>query len=168
MSRKAFLIYWLLLSLASTVVVALGSAWLALQGYLLPWITPLADGTGFALRGGWIVLPSLALGFVLAWGSDFLARRSGNRSYYFAAWILVVVVISVAALALYGGACGVCSKVVCTAGGVKSCEVKLQISITFFKIYCECYNPSGWMPSILTGVQQTWLALKSQILLIAG
>ncbi len=168
MSRKAFLVYWLLLSLVSTIVVALGSARLALQGYVLAWITPLADGSGFALRGGWIVLPSLVLGFVLAWGSDFLARRSGNRSYYFAAWILVIVAISVAALALYGGACGVCAKVVCTAGGVKSCGATLQISITFFKIYCECYKPSGWLPSILTGAQQTWPTLKSQILLIAG
>lgn len=168
MSRKAFLIYWLLLSLASTVVVALGSAQLALQGYVLPWITPLADGSGFALRGGWIVLPSLALGFILAWGSDFLARRSGNRSYYFAAWILVVVVISAAALVLYGGACDACAKAICNSGSVKSCGVQLQISITFFKIYCECYKPSGWLPSILTGAQQAWLTLKSQILLIAG
>lgn len=149
MSRQGFLLYALLLSVVSTVAVALFSAWLAFSGHVLPWIVPLADGSGFAIRNAWILLPGVGLGSLLALGSHYLAVRTNNRRYYYAGWVVVVVVVAAVALLLYGGACGYCAKVVCTAGGVKSCGVKLQISVTFFQIYCECYQPSSWLPTVV-------------------
>lgn len=146
MSNKGFVVYALLLSIASTVAVALVSAWLALNGYLLPWVTPLADGNGFAVHNAWILLPGFGVGVALAGMSHFLAVRRKNRGLYYVAWIVVVVVVAVTVLLLYGGACGYCAKVVCP-GHVKSCGIKLQLSINFFQIYCACYAPCCGLPA---------------------
>lgn len=159
MSRKGLFIYTLLLMMGSTIAVALVSALLAMNGYVLPWIEPLADGSGYAIRNAWILLPGIALGALLAWLSHTLVRRTDNSIYYFSGWVLVVVVIAATALLLYGGACGFCAKKVCTAGGVRSCGVQLQLSITFFKIYCECFRPSSWMPDLLA----FWNGMRSLI-----
>lgn len=148
MSRKGLFIYTLLLMMGSTIAVAVVSALLAMNGYVLPWIEPLADGSGYAIRNAWILLPGIALGALLAWLSHTLARRTGNSMYYFSGWILVGVVIAAAALLLYGGACGFCAKQVCSVGGVKSCGIQIRLSLTFFKFYCECFQPSGWMPDL--------------------
>lgn len=149
MSRKGLFIYTLLLMVGSTIAVALVSALSAMNGYVLPWMEPLAGGSGYAIRNAWILLPGMALGALLAGLSHALARRTGNSMYYFSGWILVVVVIAATALLLYGSACGFCAKQVCSAGGVKSCGVQLRLSATFFKIYCECFRPSSWMPGLL-------------------
>lgn len=159
MSRKGLFIYTLLLMVGSTIAVALVSALLAMNGYVLPWMEPLASGSGYAIRNAWILLPGIALGALLAGLSHALARGTGNSIYYFSGWVLVVVVVAATALLLYGGACGFCAKKVCSAGGVKSCGVQLQVSITFFKIYCECFRPSGWMPELLV----IWNGMRSLI-----
>ncbi len=143
MSRKGFLLYAAVLSLLSVVAVVLVSAWLALEGYVLPWVTRSAHG--IAIRNGWILLPGIAVGLAVAGLSHYLALRTHNRMYYYGGVILILVVVSALALLLYGGACGVCAKVVCP-GRVQSCGVKFQLSITFFKIYCECYM--GWQPQL--------------------
>lgn len=145
LSKKGFALYALLLIALSTFAVALVSAWLALKGHLLPWITPLPGGGGYAIRNGWILLPGIISGFMIAGIAHRVAQRTQNRMVYWGGPIFVILVVTVTALVLYGGACGFCAKVVCP-GQVQACGVKLQLSITFFKIYCSCYNPNGWLP----------------------
>ncbi len=154
MSRKGFLLYAAVLSGLSVVAVALVSAWLAVEGYVLPWVTRSAHS--IAISNAWVLLPGIVVGLATAGLSHYLALRTHNRMYYYAGPIVIFVIVAVVILFLYGGACGFCARVVCP-GHVQSCGIKLKLSISFVKIYCTCYN--GWQPQLPHGVSQalTWL-----------
>ncbi len=133
--RWAIGIYWATISALILASFVLVSTYEALKGLELPWVRKMmSEGyTTYNVNAITAVIISLALATLFTFFVHRIARSKGSNYYYYGA-VAVVVVVVVAALALYGGACGVCSALVCS-WNVKECGIVWK---NVFEIAVKC------------------------------
>lgn len=145
MKLRWLLLYGALVILLSMVAVTFFSVYLTMQGINIPWVK--AVPTGYAVNNTVTALIGLALGTLWTLVTHLLASRTGSHAFYYAGIPPIIIVVALTVLLLYGGACGVCRAVACSQ--VSSCGIRVQLSLTFFELYCNCAQA---LPSFLANL----------------
>ena len=113
------------------------SAYMASKGVHLPWVYESHTNgyTNYTVNALAALLFAVISAIAFTFLVDRMAERRGN-SYYYYGLIVVIVVVALAALAIYGGACGVCAAVACN-WKVEECGIVWK-NLFEVKIKCLC------------------------------
>lgn len=114
------------------------SLFAAMQGVDVPWLQE--EAGKYTVKNALVLIPGTIVGLLFVLLSHRLVVTTGRRGYYFLAIWPIIVVIPLAILMLYGGACGYCRAVVCTPNPVQSCGITARFSLTLFEVMCNCYR----------------------------
>jgi hypothetical protein len=136
--KAFFVLYVLIVVVLSSVMVLFLSVFAAMQGVDVPWIQE--EAGKYTIKNALVLIPGTIVGLPFVLLSHRLAVTTGRRGYYFLAIWPIIVVIPLAILKLYGGACGYCRAVVCTPNPVQSCGITARFSLTLFEVMCNCYR----------------------------
>ncbi|WP_202319943.1 hypothetical protein [Archaeoglobus neptunius] len=110
---------------------------LASKGVNLPWVYEVSTGglTTYRIDMAVALLFSAFSAAVYTLLVDRIVEKRGGRYYYYGI-VVVILVVAVAALALYGGACGVCAAFACN-WSVKECGIVWK-NLFEVQIRCVC------------------------------
>lgn len=133
-----FVLYVIFIVVLSSVMVLFLSLFAAMQGVDVPWLQE--EAGKYTVKNALVLIPGTIVGLLFVLLSHRLAVTTGRRGYYFLAIWPIIVVIPLAILMLYGGACGYCRAVVCTPNPVQSCGITARFSLTLFEVMCNCYR----------------------------
>ena len=128
-----------LISSAFLMIPAVTAASISLQvrGIWVPWVTKsISEGTRMYRADPLAVtLMGLVISIVFSYYVGAKVSETGRKVYYLYGLILIVLVITVAALALYGEACATCPSKVCGLGNVHRCGILWR---NLFEVAIEC------------------------------
>ncbi len=114
-----------LISSAFLMVSAMAAAsiFLRMRGVLVPWVTKsISEGTHiYRADPLTVTLIGLIISIVSTYYTNAKVSETGRKVYYLYGLILIIVVVIAAILALYGGACAICTSMVCGRGNVHQC-----------------------------------------------
>jgi len=130
--RLVYLVVVAALMLPSFVFL---SAYIASKGADLPWVYESYAGgyTTYTVDVVAVMLFSAVSAAVFTVFVSRIADRRGSNYYYYGI-VVVIVVVAVAALAMYGGACGVCAAFACN-WSVKECGIVWK---NLFEVQVRC------------------------------
>ena len=117
--------------------VAAVSIFLQVRGIWVPWVTKsISEGTHIYRADPLAVtLIGLIISIVFTYYIDAKVSDTGRKIYYLYGLILIIVVVTIAILALYGGACAICTFMVCGWGNVHQCGILWR---NLFEVAIKC------------------------------